>query len=78
MSHDFLFYTILRRFVLGQKIPFATQLLRNTRVTMAKSGFGPYHGMWLDDAPTKHIGIIPTPWMMTRVLGYVKILQAHE
>jgi hypothetical protein len=43
LSRDFLFYTILRRIVLGQKIPFATQLLRNTSVTMAKSGFGPYH-----------------------------------
>jgi hypothetical protein len=41
LSRDFLFYTILRRIVLGQKIPFATQLLRSTRVTMAKSGFGP-------------------------------------
>jgi len=45
---------------------------------MAKSGFGPYHGLWLDDAPTKPIGIIPTPWMMTRALGFVEILQAHE
>jgi hypothetical protein len=45
---------------------------------MAKSGFGPYHGPWLDDAPTKPIGIIPTPWMMTRVLGFVEILQVHE
>ena len=78
MSRDFLFYTILRRIVLGQKIPFATQLLRNTSVTMAKSGFGPYHGLWLDDAPTKRIGVIPTPWMMTRVLGFIKILQAQE
>ena len=78
MSPDFLFYTILRRIVLGQKIPFATQLLRNTRVTMAKSGFGPYHGLWLDGAPTKRIGVIPTPWMMTRVLGFIEILQVQE
>jgi hypothetical protein len=78
LSRDFLFYNILRRIVLGQKIPFVTQLLRNTRVTMAKNGFGPYHGLWLDDAPTKPIGIIPTPWMMTLALGFVKIHQAHE
>jgi hypothetical protein len=45
---------------------------------MVTSGFGLYHGMWLDDAQTKHIGIIPTPWMMTRVLGFVETLQAHE
>ncbi len=78
MSRDFLFYTILHRIVLGQKIPFATQLSRNTRVTMAKSGFGPYHGLWLDDASTKHIGVIPTPWMMTRALGFIEILQTQE
>jgi hypothetical protein len=46
---------------------------------MAKSGFGPYHGMRLDDAPPKPMGIIPTtPWMMTRALGFVEILQAHK
>jgi hypothetical protein len=37
-----------------------------------------YHGLWLDDAPTKHIGVISTQWMMTRVLGFAEILQAHE
>jgi len=75
LSHAFLFYNILRRIVLGQKIPFATQLSRNTHVTMAKSIFAPYHGLWLDDAPTKPIGI-PTPWMMTHALGFVEIFQA--
>jgi hypothetical protein len=45
---------------------------------MATSGFGPYHGLWLDDAPTKPIGVIPTPWKMTHGLGFVKILQAHK
>jgi hypothetical protein len=34
--------------------------------------------MWLDDAPTKHISIIPTPWVMTDALDFVEILQAHE
>ncbi len=47
-------------------------------VTMATIGFGPYHGLWLDDSPTKRIGIIPTPCTMMRVLGFVDILQAHE
>jgi len=45
---------------------------------MAKSGFGPYHGLWLDDVPTKRIGVIPTPWMMTRELGFIKILQVQK
>jgi len=31
---------------------------------MVPSGFGPYHGMWLEDAQTKCIGIIPTPWVV--------------
>ncbi len=39
---------------------------------------GPYHGLWLDDAPTKRIGVIPTPWTMTLALGFAEILQAHE
>jgi hypothetical protein len=45
---------------------------------MVTSGFGLYHGLWLDDAPTKSIGVILTPWTMMRVLGFVEILQAHE
>jgi hypothetical protein len=45
---------------------------------MATSSFGPYHGLWLDDTPTKCIGAIPTPWMMTHVLGFVEILKEHE
>jgi hypothetical protein len=36
---------------------------------MVLSGFGPYHGMWLEYAQTKCIGAIPTPWAMTIVLG---------
>ena len=46
------------------KIPFAAQLLRNTCVTMATSSFGPYHGLWSEDAPIKCIGVIPTPHTM--------------
>jgi hypothetical protein len=42
--------------------------------TMARSGFGPYHGLCCEDTPTKLIGIIPTPWTKTRVLGLLGIL----
>ena len=38
---------------------------------MAPSSFGPCHGMWLEEAQTKCIGVIPTPWAMTHVLGLV-------
>jgi hypothetical protein len=79
LSRDFLWYIILHRIVLpGPKPPSVTQLLRKTGVTMVTSAFGPYHGLWLDDAPTKHIGIMLTPWMMTDALGLVEVLQAHE
>jgi len=44
---------------------------------MVMSDFGPYHGLWLDDAPTKCIGVIPTPWTMMRALGFI-VLQADE
>ena len=35
---------------------------------MAPSGFGSYHGMWLEDAQTKCMDVIPTPWVMARAL----------
>ena len=54
-------YIILRRIVPGSKTTFATQLFRRPVSTMATSSFGPYHGLWLDDAPAKRIGIILTP-----------------
>jgi hypothetical protein len=38
---------------------------------MASSGFGPYGGLHLEATPTKCIGIIPTLWGMTLVLGLV-------
>jgi hypothetical protein len=40
---------------------------------MAFSGFGLYYGLWHDDTPTKHIGVMPTPWMMADALGLVLI-----
>jgi hypothetical protein len=45
---------------------------------MMMGGFGPYHGLWLDDTPTKRIGVMLTPWMVMDALGLVDILQVHE
>jgi len=45
---------------------------------MAPSSFGPHHGMWLEDAQTKGIGIIPTPWAMTPALGLVSFPPQHQ
>jgi hypothetical protein len=78
LSRDFLLYSILCTIVPGPKPPSLTQLLRKTTITMVMSGFGLYHGLWIDDPPTKHIGVILTPWMMTCVLGFVEILLVHE
>ena len=36
---------------------------------MAAGGFGPYHRLWTNDAPSKPIGVTPTPWLMMPVLG---------
>ena len=46
--------------------------------TMAPSGFGSYHCMWLEDAQTKCIGVIPIPWAMTHALGLVSFPLQHE
>ena len=45
---------------------------------MAPSGFGPYHGLWLEDTTTKCIGAIPTPWVMTFALGFVRFPPHHR
>jgi hypothetical protein len=45
---------------------------------MMMGSFGPYHGLWLDDAPTKHMGVVLTPWAVTDALVLVKILQVHK
>jgi hypothetical protein len=60
------------------KNQFMTNLFLFYAETMALSGFGPYHGLWHDNAPTKHIGIMSTPWTMEDALGLVRIRQAHE
>jgi len=36
---------------------------------MVVSGFGPYHHLVHDDAPTEHAGVILTPWAMPLALG---------
>jgi hypothetical protein len=36
---------------------------------MVWSGFGPYDGLCCEDAPTKRIGVIPTPGTKTHALG---------
>ena len=46
--------------------------------TMASSGFGPYHGMYLEDAQIKCVGVIPTPCVMTHALGLVQFPPQHE
>ena len=45
---------------------------------MDPRGFGPYHGIWLEDAQTKCIGIISTPWAMMHALGLVSFPPQHE
>ena len=36
---------------------------------MVVSGFGRYHRLVHDNAPTEHAGVIPTPWAMPLALG---------
>jgi hypothetical protein len=75
--HDFLLYINLRSIVPGPKTPSATKLLMKTGVTMVTSGVCPYHGLWLDNTPAKHIGIMTTPWAKMRALGFVEIRHVH-
>ena len=37
---------------------------------MAAGGFGPYHRLWADNAPSKGIDVTPTPWAMMYALGF--------
>ncbi len=62
----------------SQKNKVSTNLFFFYAGTMASSVFGPYHGLWHDNAPTKCIGLMPTPWTMADSLGLVRIHQAHE
>jgi hypothetical protein len=47
----------------------AQKLFWFVATTMAPSGFGPYHGQWRKDNPTKRIDITPTSGAMMRTLG---------
>jgi hypothetical protein len=40
---------------------------------MVVSYFGPYHRLVHGDAPTKHAGVIITPWVMPLALGLGEI-----
>ena len=45
---------------------------------MVVSGFGPYHPLVHDDAPTGLAGVILTPWAMTIALGLGVIMPQPE
>ncbi len=47
-------------------------------LTMAISGFGPYHRLWPNDAPAECAGITPTPWAVMPTLGFVSYDRGHE
>jgi hypothetical protein len=47
-------------------------------LTMMVSGFGPYHHLQPNDAPTECADIIPTPWAMMPVLRFVSYCRGHE
>ncbi len=47
-------------------------------LTMAISGFGPYHRLWPYDAPAECAGITPTPWAMMPTIGFVSYDRGHK
>ncbi len=47
-------------------------------LTMMVSGFGPYRRLRPNGAPTECTDIIPTPWVMMPVLGFVSYRRGHE
>ncbi len=71
-------YSILRTFVPGPKHPLANKPFDIFVSTMALSCFGPYCPLWHQHTQTKCIGVIPTPWAMTHVLGLVSFPPQHE
>ena len=56
-------------YFLGHKIHPCLSTNSASEATMVVSGFGPYHRLVHDDAPTGHAGVILTPWAMPIVLG---------
>jgi hypothetical protein len=63
-------YTLLRYFV-GRKIHPCLSTNCVSEATMVVSYFGPYHRLVHGDAPTKHAGVIITPWGATGTWSYV-------
>ena len=47
-------------------------------LTMVAGGFGPYHCLWTDDAPSKCKFITPTLGEMMPALGFVSYHWGHE
>jgi hypothetical protein len=56
-------------YFLGHKIHPCLSTNSASEATMVVSGFGPYHRLVHDDAPTGHAGVILTSWAMPTVLG---------
>jgi hypothetical protein len=64
------FSVVLRTIVPGSKTLLEQKLFWFVATTMASSGFGPYHGLWRKDTPTKRIDITtPTSGAMMHALG---------
>jgi hypothetical protein len=47
-------------------------------LTMAAGGFGPYHRLWTNDAPSKRKVVTPTSGGMMPVLGFVSYHWGRE
>ncbi len=63
------FYSILRRIIPVPQTSFSNKLISFFAATMAWSGFGPYHGLWFEDAPSKCVIVTPTLGGMISALG---------
>ena len=72
-----------------ENVPYATILLPPSflpvspltsrfPLTMATGGFGPYHRLWTDDAPSKRKIVTPTSGGMMPVLGFVSYHWGRE
>jgi hypothetical protein len=67
--HVQVLYVTLHTIVPGLKTSLVQKTFWFVTTTMASSGFGPNHGLWHKDTPTKHIDITPTSGVMTHALG---------
>jgi hypothetical protein len=61
LLRDFLLYIILRTFIPGKKPGLQHNYQKTPVSPWWRAAFGPYHGLWHDDAPTRHANVIPTP-----------------